>query len=196
MLSTQTFFADLEQFIAAPGPVNGSRVRTMVDELDNMAARMPRLADRCYAYQARLLMLLAEYEQALVAVEKALLLMPLDFDLLILRGDIYRAADEFSRALQDYTRVLAGRPDSVTARVHRAEVRQKQGQFAQALEDINDALRHEPRSLRLLYRRALVYIDLGRVPEALTDFQTVARLSPDGDLKHKARQRLRELGNR
>jgi len=196
MLSTNTFFADLDNLIAAAGLLDRKRVRALVAELDNMAARLPRLADRCYAYQARLLMRLQEYEPALVSVEKALLLMPLDDELLILRGDVYRAAEEFSRALQDYTHVLAARPDSVTARLHRAEVHQTQGQFGEALTDLNEALVHEPRSLRLIYRRGLILVDLGRAPDALTDFQTVARLSPAGDLKRKARQRLRELGAR
>lgn len=196
MLSTDVFFTDLEIVIAADAPLDRARVRALVAELDKVAAKLPRLADRCYAYQARLLMRLAEHEQALVAAEKALLLMPLDDELLILRGDIYRAAEEFSRALQDYTHVLAARPDSVTARLHRAEVRQAQGQFGEALVDLDEALRHEPRSLRLLYRRGLILVDLGRVPDALTDFQTVARLSADGDLKRKARQRMRELGSR
>lgn len=196
MLSTATFFTDLEKLVAATDPLDRQRVRAMVGDLEAMAAQLPRLADKCYAYQARLLMRLEEYEQALVAVEKALLLMPLDDTLLILRGDIYRAAEEFSRALQDYSQVLGERPDSVTARLHRAEVRQAQGQFGEALTDLNEALRHEPRSLRLIYRRGLILVDLGRVPEALTDFQTVARLSADKDLKRKARQRMRELGTR
>jgi tetratricopeptide (TPR) repeat protein len=129
-------------------------------------------------------------------VEKALLLMPLDDELLILRGDIYRAAEEFSRALQDYTRVISVRPDSVTARVRRAEMRQAQGQYAEALGDINEALRHEPRSLQLIYRRGLILMDLGRPADALADFRAVARLSPEGDLRHKAQQRLKELGAR
>ena len=161
-----------------------------------MAQNTPAVADRCYAGQARLLAQLEEYEQALVAVEKALLLMPQDDALMIIRGDIHRAADEYSRALQDYTEVLNARPNSVTARVRRAELRQARGQFKEALADVNAALQYEPRSLRLVYRRGLILIDLGRVKDAQTDFQTVARLGVDGELKSKARERLRELGQR
>lgn len=196
MLSTDTFFADVEQVLAEAGAADRPRLRQLVAELEQMAVKLPRVADRCYAYQARLLIRLEEFEQALVTVEKALLLMPLDDELLILRGDIYRAADEFSRALQDYTHVLNVRPDSVTALMRRAEMRQSHGQFADALVDINQALRHEPRSLRLAYRRGLILMDLGRPADALVDFQAVARLSPDGALKQKAQQRLKELGAR
>jgi hypothetical protein len=70
------------------------------------------------------------------------------------------------------------------------------GDPARALEDINDALKHEPRSLRLLYRRGLILVDLRRSQEASADFRLVAQLSPDLDLKKKAEQRLRELGER
>jgi tetratricopeptide (TPR) repeat protein len=192
---TETFFADVEQVIAEAGGADRLRLHKLVGELNRVAVRMPGVAERCYAYEAKLLVQLQEFEQALVAVEKALLLMPLDEDLLILRGDIYRSADEFSLALQDYTQVLSVHPDSVTARLRRAEVRQARGQFSDALDDMNEALHHEPRSLRLLYRRALILIDLGRATEAQADFASVARLSPAGDLKEKAQARLRELGH-
>jgi regulator of sirC expression with transglutaminase-like and TPR domain len=78
--------------------------------------------------------------------------------------------------------------------VRRAEMHQAHGQYADALVDLNAALQHEPRSLRLIYRRGLVLVDLGRPNEALADFRAVARQSPTGELKTKARQRLRELG--
>jgi tetratricopeptide (TPR) repeat protein len=192
--TNEAAFADLDEALAAP--TDRPRLRRLLDELGQVAKETPAVADRCYAGQARLLAQLEEYEQALVAVEKALLLMPQDDALIILRGDIHRAADEYSRALQDYTEVLNARPNSVTARVRRAELRQARGQFAEALADVNAALQYEPRSLRLVYRRGLILMDLGRVKDAQTDFQAVARLGVDGDLKQKARERLRELGQR
>jgi tetratricopeptide (TPR) repeat protein len=194
MRTKESAFADVDEALAAP--TDRPRLRRLVDELGQIALATPAVADRCYAGQARLLTQLEEYEQALVAVEKALLLMPQDDTLLIMRGDIHRAADEFSSALQDYTQVISARPNSVTARVHRAELRQARGQFAEALADVNAALQYEPRSLRLVYRRGLILMDLGRVKEAQTDFQAVARLGVDGDLKQKAIERLRELGQR
>jgi Flp pilus assembly protein TadD len=75
-------------------------------------------------------------------------------------------------------------------------MRQMQGHYGEALIDINEALRHEPRSLRLYYRRGLILMDLGRAMDAMNDFQSVVQLSPPGDLKRKAQQRLRELGAR
>ena len=194
MLTTDQFFMDIDRVISGFGLADRPRARKLIAELDNVAARVPRSAERCLAYQARLYVKLEEFEQALITVEKAMLLMPLDDNLVILRGDIHRAADEFSRALQDYGQVLNQRPDSVTARMRRAEMHQAHGQYADALEDLNAALQHEPRSLRLIYRRGLVLVDLGRPNEALADFRAVARQSPTGELKRKARERLRELG--
>ncbi len=194
MLPTDIFFTDIEKVIAEFSDADRPRLRKMIEELDRIAERVPRTADRCYTYQARLYAKLQEYELALAAVEKARQLMPLDDNLVLLRGDIHRQAQEYSQALQDYSAVLAEHPEAVTARMRRAEMLHANGEHAQALEDINAALKHEPRSLRLLYRRALILIDLRRAVEAIADLKNVARLSPEADLKKKAEQRLRELG--
>jgi tetratricopeptide (TPR) repeat protein len=196
MLPTETFFADVENVIAQSTQADRPRLRKLAEELERIAERVPRVADRCYTYQARLYAQLQEYEQALAALDHATLLSPLDDSLLILRGDIHRQMEEYSRALQDYTRVLEGHPEAVTARIRRAEVLHAAGDFEQALQDINDALRHEPRSLRLLYRRGLILVDLRRPLDAAVDFRAVAQLSPDAELRKKAEQRLRELGER
>jgi len=194
MLPTDIFFTDIEKVIAEFSDADRPRLRKMIEELDRIAERVPRTADRCYTYQARLYAKLQEYQLALAAVEKARQLMPLDDNLVLLRGDIHRQAQEYSQALQDYSDVLAEHPEAVTARMRRAEMLHANGEHAQALEDITAALKHEPRSLRLLYRRALILIDLRRAVEAIADLKNVARLSPESDLKKKAEQRLRELG--
>lgn len=194
MFNTDQFFADVDRVIASFGEADRPRARQLIAELETIAARVPRSAELCHAYQARLYVKLEEFEQALIAVEKARLLMPLDDTLLILRGDIHRAAEEYGRALRDYGQVLQERPDSVTALMRRADMHQAQGQHAAALLDLEAALRHEPRSLRLIYRRGLVLVDLGRVAEAIAAFRSVARQSPASDLKRKARARLHELG--
>lgn len=194
MLPTDTFFADIEQVIATFADHDRVRVHELIAELEHIAARVPRVAERCYAYQARLFARLQLFTEALACVEKARVTLPTDDTLTLLRGDIYRQAADFGHALEDYSTVLKLRPDSVTARMHRAETLQAQGDPRRALDDVNQALRLEPRSLRLLYRRALILTDLHRLPEALTDLRLVAQLSPDPDLKQKAQARLRELG--
>lgn len=196
MLPTDTFFADVEHLIATATEADRPRLRKLADELERTAERVPRVADRCYVCQARLYARLQEFEQALAALDRAMQLSPLDDGLMILRGDIHRQMKEYSRALQDYSHVLEERPEAVTARIHRAEVLHAAGSFEQALQDINEALRHEPRSLRLLYRRGLILADLRRPLEAVMDFRAVAQLSPDSELRRKAEQRLRELGER
>lgn len=196
MLPTDTFFSDVENLIATATEADRPRLRKLAEELEHTAERVPRVADRCYVCQARLYACLQEYEQALTALDRAMQLSPLDNGLLVLRGDIHRQMEEYSQALQDYSRVLEERPEAVTARIHRAETLHAAGDLGQALQDINDALRHEPRSLRLLYRRGLILADLRRPLDAAADFRAVAQLSPDSELRRKAEQRLRELGER
>jgi tetratricopeptide (TPR) repeat protein len=196
MLPTDAFFSDLEQTIQNFAEADRPRLRKLITELENIANRVPRVAERCYAYQARLFAKLQEYEQALAAVERAVQLAPMDNHLVILRGDIYREAEEFSKALQNYSKVVEEHPEAVTARIRRSDIHQAAGDYEHALADINEALKHEPRSLRLIYRRGLILVNLRRWQEALADFRTVRQLSPEPELKKKAEQRLRELGER
>lgn len=196
MLQTDTFFADIERVIAEYADADVARLQIMVDELERIAMRIPRVADRCYAYQARLLVRMRAYEQAMAAVERALLLMPTDEGLLVLRGDIHRHVQAYPQAVQDYEAVVDANPEAVTARMRLAEVHQASGDFDSALREITEALKHEPRSLRLIYRRALILLDLRRPADATADLRTVARLSADDALRRKAEQRLRELGLR
>jgi tetratricopeptide (TPR) repeat protein len=196
MLPTDVFFADIEKVMLDFTEADRPRLRKMIEELDHIAERVPRVADRCYTYQAKLYAKLEEYEQALTSLERALELTPMDDHLLILRGDIYQQAEDYSKALQDYTKVLEEHPEAVTARIRRAEMLHATGDYEKALDDINNALKHEPRSLRLIYRRGLILADLRRPKDASADFKMVAQLSPDGELKKKAEQRLRELGER
>jgi tetratricopeptide (TPR) repeat protein len=196
MFSTESFFADIEKVIAQVTEADRPRLRKMAEELDLIAAKVPRTADRCYAYQARLYAKLEEFELALAAVERALQLMPMDDNLVILRGDIHRKAHEYSQALQDYSQVVDAHPEAVTARMRRAEMLQARGEYEDALKDVTEALKHEPRSLRLLYRRAMILVDMRRAAEAMADLRTVARLSQDEELRRKAEKRLRELGER
>lgn len=188
------FFADVQQVIAHFTEADRPRARLLADELARMARRLPHLADQCYADQARLFAHLHEFEQALAAAERAVQLRPFDESLLALRGDLNRQAQDFAQALVDYSAALEHNPAAVTTRMKRAETHQASGQLEAALDDINEALTHEPRSLRLMYRRGLILADLRRMAEASADFRTVANLTPDPDLRRKARQRLRELG--
>ena len=110
MLPTDIFFADVEQVMAGATDADRPRLRQLVEELAHIAERVPRVADRCYVYQARLYARLQEYEQALTALDQARQLAPLDAELTILRGDIHRQMQEYSQALQYYTRLLEAHP--------------------------------------------------------------------------------------
>lgn len=171
-----------------------AQARRLVQDLELLADREPRLAERCYGLQARIYLKLHEFEQALLSVERAIAMAPLDPGLIVLRGEIYQGQDAYSAALRDFSEALERNPDAVTARMHRAEIQLAGGDPASALTDISDALRQEPRSARLLYRRGLILIDLRRAKEACIDFQAAARLATDPVLRAKAEKRLRELG--
>jgi tetratricopeptide (TPR) repeat protein len=196
LVPTDIFFADVEQVISSFTEADSPRAQRLIQELERIAADVPRVASQCHAYQARLSAKLKDYTAALRSIERALQLKPLDHTLLTLRGDLHREAQALPQALSDYSRALEINPEAVTARMRRAEVHQAGGDLAAALHDINAALEQEPRALRLLYRRALIFVELRRTVEAIHDLRLVAQASPDPDLKRKAEERLRELGER
>jgi len=193
------FLYDVEAVIARfDGPEaqrpDRAHARRLVQDLELLGEREPRLAERCYALQARIYLKLQEFEQALLSVERAISLAPLDPGLVVLRGEIHQGQDAYSAALRDFSEALERNPDAVTARMHRAEIQQVGGDPTAALADITDALRQEPRSARLLYRRGLILADLRRAHEACADFRAAAQLASDPVLRAKAEKRLRELG--
>lgn len=199
MWSDDRFLFDVEAVIARfDGPdsqlPDRAQARRLVQDLELLGEREPRLAERCYALQARIYLKLQEFEQALFSVERAIALAPLDPGLVVLRGEIHQGQDAYSAALRDYGEALERNPDAVTARMHRAEIQLAGGDPLSALADISDALRQEPRSARLLYRRGLILIDLRRAHDACADFRAAAQLATDPALRAKAEKRLRELG--
>jgi tetratricopeptide (TPR) repeat protein len=194
MLPTDSFFADIDRVIVEFTDEDRPRVRKLIQALQLIADRVPASADRSYAYQARLFAKLQEFEQALAALDQAIQLAPLDDTLVVLRGDIHQQANDYSKALRDYTSVVDDHPEAVTARMNRADVLRATGSTDFALADINEALKHEPRSARLLYKRGLLLTDLRRMREAILDFRQVVQLAASAELRKKAQQRLRELG--
>lgn len=199
MWSEERFFFDVESVLRRfddPGAEQPDRgqARRLVQDLELLAEREPRLAERCYALQSRIYLKLQEYEQALHSVERALSLAPLNPGLIVLRGEIHQSQDSYSAALRDFSDALERNPDAVTARMHRAEIQLAGGDPMAALVDITNALRQEPRSARLLYRRGLILTDLRRAQEACADFKAAAQLATEPALRTKAQQRLRELG--
>lgn len=196
LVPTDIFFADVEQVISSFTEADRPRTQHLIEELERISTSVPRVAHHCHAYQARLSAKLKDYPAALRSIERALQLKPLDHTLLTLRGDLHREAQSLPQAISDYSHALEINPEAVTARMRRAEAHQAQGDLAAALHDINAALEQEPRALRLLYRRALIYVEQRRTAEATHDLRLVAQASPDPDLKRKAEERLRELGER
>lgn len=106
-----------------------------------------------------------------------------------LSGDRFASA-YFDRADECFTRVLTRHPDSVLARVRRAESRSRAASQAQAvglsasrhlqgaLEDLNQALAVAPENAELLVRRGFTHYDLADGRSAQADFEAAVRLDP------------------
>lgn len=96
------------------------------------------------------------------------------------RGSNFIRLGNLTAAVQDFTRVLAYRPDFAPAYFNRGFARQHgQADLAGAVEDYSQALRLNPRLAAAYINRAIAYSASGNFSAALADYTTALSLDPN-----------------
>src|SRR5688572_300750 len=90
---------------------------------------------------------------------------PANAELLVRRGDLYRARRQWTEALADFDRALRLDPTRVTAELGRARVLFETGQPTGAIQAADHFLRRVPRHVDALVLRARARIAVGRTGE-------------------------------
>ncbi|KAL9032872.1 MAG: hypothetical protein Q9180_006256 [Flavoplaca navasiana] len=94
-------------------------------------------------------------------------------------GNKYFKAQDYVKAIAEYTKALSVEPQSVTYLSNRAAAFISASRFDEALADSKQAQELEPQNAKVLHRLARIYVNLGRPSEALeildhiSTFQTV-----------------------
>ncbi|HWR40214.1 MAG TPA: tetratricopeptide repeat protein [Patescibacteria group bacterium] len=109
-------------------------------------------------------------EAALEDVNKAIALYPTYQDVYLLRAylNLYKQ-DRYQQAVDDYTRLVAMRPDDAQIYADRAMAYNKLQNNELALVDINKAIALKPQEVHLYYSRSHIYGCLGRYKESAAD---------------------------
>lgn len=84
---------------------------------------------------------------------------------------------DYDRAIEDYDRAIALRPDFAVALNNRAWAYYKSGRAAQGLADVEASLRHDPLSAHSYDTRAHIAKSMGQPKNALSDFRRAMRLA-------------------
>lgn len=104
------------------------------------------------------------------ALEKALSLVPADWELRCLRGMLLAGRSEFDAALRDFDRAIELAPGSPKPYAGRSYLRTRLGDWAAALEDLDRAAALSGEGAGRSLDRGLVLLSLGRAPEARAEF--------------------------
>ena len=108
-----------------------------------------------------------EFDQALVALNRACELAPQDPEYAYLRGRVYRQLKQPAAARADFDRSLKLKPDDVQALIARAELEVEAGERAQAQTDLDAADAVAPRQADVRFEMAGFYERLDRPTPAV-----------------------------
>lgn len=99
----------------------------------------------------------------------------------LLRGEVYRHAEEFDAATQAYERALELDPDRADAHRALALLYGAQGQIPEAIEHNRLVLEQRPNDVTALEHLAFLYEQQGDLPAALSNAQRALALLPDNE---------------
>lgn len=95
------------------------------------------------------------------------------------RANAYAELQEFSLAIDDYDRAIAGKPDDVVAIANRASAYRYLGQHDLAIEDYDRVIRLDPDNAVHFFNRGGAYSELGNYDKAIEDYSRTVELNPD-----------------
>ncbi|KAL9611206.1 MAG: hypothetical protein Q9167_004154 [Letrouitia subvulpina] len=93
-------------------------------------------------------------------------------------GNKYFKAQDYTKAIAEYTKALSIEPTSVTYLSNRAAALMSANRYEEALADSKSADEIEPQNAKVLHRMARIYTNLGRPEDALEILEQIAKFLP------------------
>ncbi|MDE6273067.1 MAG: tetratricopeptide repeat protein [Muribaculaceae bacterium] len=168
-----------EEGLVARGRMNllsGDTIAAMKD-LDK-ALTLSRTNPGVYLMKAEMLTKRSQWEDAALAMDEAIRLLPEEIDLYINRAYIRYNLHNFYGAMADYDYALTLQPLNETALFNRALLRTEVKALSAAAEDLTTLLKINPQNFYAIYNRALIYLEIKDYRKAYNDFQEISRRYP------------------
>jgi tetratricopeptide (TPR) repeat protein len=122
---------------------------------------------------------LAMDQEAVKHLEKAVQLLPYDYQSRNNLGIVYGRMGEPEKALKEYATAISLRPDDDTIKINLSYFYQQQKNYEKAEEVLKYLVSKSPQNAFLHYRMALFYKDAGRYEAAISELLKATELSPN-----------------
>lgn len=117
--------------------------------------------------------------EAVKYLEKAIELLPYDYQSRNNLGIVYGRLDEPEKALKEFGNAIQLRPDDDTIKINLSVFYQRQKEYKKAEEVLKYLQSLHPRNANLYFRLGLVYKDAGKYEAAVSEFLKSVELAPD-----------------
>ncbi|MCJ7782982.1 MAG: tetratricopeptide repeat protein, partial [Desulfobacterales bacterium] len=117
-------------------------------------------------------------QDAIKHLEKAVRLVPYDYQSRNNLGIVYGRSDEPEKALKEFSTAMQLRPDDDTIKINLSVFHQRQKEYKKAEEVLQYLLSKSPQNANLHFRLGLIYRDAGRNEEAVSEFLRSVEFAP------------------
>jgi len=117
-------------------------------------------------------------QDAIKHLEKAVRLVPYDYQSRNNLGIVYGRSDEPQKALKEFSTAMQLRPDDDTIKINLSVFYQRHKEYKKAEDVLQYLLSKSPQNANLHFRLGLIYRDAGRYEEAVSEFLRSVELAP------------------
>jgi tetratricopeptide (TPR) repeat protein len=118
-------------------------------------------------------------QEAVKYLEKAVEILPYDYQSRNNLGIVYGRLDEPEKALKEFGTAIQLRPDDDTIKINLSVFYQRQKEYKKAEEVLKYLQSRNPKNANLYFRLGLVYKDAGQYEAAVSEFLKSVELAPD-----------------
>jgi tetratricopeptide (TPR) repeat protein len=118
-------------------------------------------------------------EKAAEYLEKAVQLLPIDYESRNNLGIVYGRLDQPEKALKELRVAISLKPENDDIRINLSVFYQRQKEYKKSEEVLKDLISKNPKDARLCFRLGLLYKEMGRYEDAITEFLKTVELAPD-----------------
>ena len=117
--------------------------------------------------------------EAVKYLERAVEILPYDYQSRNNLGIVYGRLDEPEKALEEFATAIQLRPDDDTIKINLSVFYQRQKEYKKAEEVLKYLQSRNPKNANLYFRLGLVYKDAGQYEAAVSEFLKSVELAPD-----------------